>query len=109
MKKLNLALALILASTSSALAADVNVFAAASMKGALDEIGAAYKAKTGIGIVANYAATGTICVKNIIAADWKISGLYRHALQTCFWPAAIVHPCNNFLTGVASLFKIHGA
>jgi molybdate transport system substrate-binding protein len=67
MKKLNLALALILASTSSALAADINVFAAASMKGALDEIGAAYKAKTGNGIVATYAATGTLA-KQIEAA-----------------------------------------
>ena len=47
-------------STTSALAADINVFAAASMKGALDEIGAAYKAKTGHGIVATYAATGTL-------------------------------------------------
>ena len=37
------------------------------MKGALDEIGAAYKAKTGNGIVATYAATGTLA-KQIEAA-----------------------------------------
>ncbi len=54
-------------SITSAQAADVNVFAAASMKGALDEIGAAFKAKTGIGIVATYAATGTLA-KQIEAA-----------------------------------------
>jgi molybdate transport system substrate-binding protein len=48
-------------------AADINVFAAASMKNALDEIGAAYKAKSGTGIVATYAATG-ILAKQIQAA-----------------------------------------
>ena len=48
-------------------AADVTVFAAASMKNALDEIGAVYKVKTGSGIVANYAATGTLA-KQIEAA-----------------------------------------
>jgi molybdate transport system substrate-binding protein len=51
----------------SAQAADLNVFAAASMKGALDEIGAAYKKKSGTGIVATYAATG-ILAKQIQAA-----------------------------------------
>ena len=41
-------------------AADLNVFAAASMKGALDEIGAAFKAKTGKPVISTYAATGTL-------------------------------------------------
>ena len=50
----------------SAFAADINVFAAASLKGALDEIGVAYKAKTGTGIVTTYAATGTLA-KQIVA------------------------------------------
>lgn len=54
-------------SIHTALAADINVFAAASMKGALDEIGTAFKAKTGKGIVATYAATGTLA-KQIEAA-----------------------------------------
>ena len=54
-------------SSTATLSADINVFAAASMKGALDEIGAAYKAKTGNGIVATYAATGTLA-KQIEAA-----------------------------------------
>ena len=54
-------------SATPALAADINVFAAASMKGALDEIGAVYKAKIGHGIVATYAATGTLA-KQIEAA-----------------------------------------
>lgn len=52
---------------TSAQAADITVFAAASMKGALDEIGAAYKAKTGTGIIATYAASGTLA-KQIEAA-----------------------------------------
>ena len=47
-------------------ATDLNIFAAASLKGALDEIGVAYKAKTGTGIVATYAATGTLA-KQIVA------------------------------------------
>ncbi len=38
-------------------ATDITVFAAASMKNALDEIGAVYKTKSGNGIVATYAAT----------------------------------------------------
>ena len=67
MKKLVLACAVTLSSGTPAFAADVNVFAAASMKGALDEIGAAYRAKTGNGIVATYAATGTLA-KQIEAA-----------------------------------------
>lgn len=46
--------------TSAVSAADLNVFAAASLKGALDEIGAAYKIKSGIGVVATYAASGTL-------------------------------------------------
>ena len=54
-------------SSSTIWAADINVFAAASMKGALDEISAAYKAKTGNAIVATYAATGTLA-KQIEAA-----------------------------------------
>ena len=62
-----IAATLIALSTHTALAADINVFAAASMKGTLDEIGAAYKAKTGNGIVATYAATGTLA-KQIEAA-----------------------------------------
>jgi molybdate transport system substrate-binding protein len=52
---------------ATAQAADINVFAAASMKNALDEIGAAYRAKTGMGIVATYGATGTLA-KQIQAA-----------------------------------------
>ena len=45
--------------TSPALAQDKNltVFAAASMKNALDDIDAAYTAKTGIKITASYAAS----------------------------------------------------
>ena len=62
-----IAATLVALSTNTALAADINVFAAASMKGALDEIGVAYKAKTGNGIVATYAATGTLA-KQIEAA-----------------------------------------
>ena len=65
--KYRLAALLIALSTSTAFAADINVFAAASMKGALDEIGAAYKSKFGTGIVATYAATGTLA-KQIEAA-----------------------------------------
>ena len=52
---------------SSALAADVNVFAAASMKNAIDEIGAAWKAKSGHAIVATYAASSALA-KQIEAA-----------------------------------------
>ncbi len=62
-----IAATLLALSSTTTLAADINVFAAASMKGALDEIGAAYKAKTGIAIVATYAATGTLA-KQIEAA-----------------------------------------
>lgn len=65
--KFSIAAALIAFSTTTALATEVSVFAAASMKGALDEIGAAFKAKTGTGIVATYAATGTLA-KQIEAA-----------------------------------------
>jgi molybdate transport system substrate-binding protein len=65
--KLRVATIAFVLATHSGLAADINVFAAASMKGALDEIGAAYKAKTGTGIVATYAATGTLA-KQIEAA-----------------------------------------
>lgn len=67
MKKLLVATALLALSATASLAADVNVFAAASMKGALDEIGAAFKAKTGTGIVATYAASGPLA-KQIEAA-----------------------------------------
>ena len=67
MKKLLVATALLALTATSAFAADVNVFAAASMKGALDEIGAAYKTKTGNGIVATYAASGPLA-KQIEAA-----------------------------------------
>jgi molybdate transport system substrate-binding protein len=47
---------------SPALAQDKNltVFAAASMKNALDDIDAAYTAKTGVGIVASYAASSAL-------------------------------------------------
>jgi molybdate transport system substrate-binding protein len=51
---------IIILNISAAQAADINVFAAASMKGALDEIGAAFKTKSGKSIVATYAATGTL-------------------------------------------------
>jgi molybdate transport system substrate-binding protein len=67
MKTLVMAFAIVFCLGTAAFAADVNVFAAASMKGALDEIGAAYKAKTGNGMVASYAATGTLA-KQIEAA-----------------------------------------
>src|SRR6266704_6971620 len=48
--------------TSPALAQDksLTVFAAASMKNALDDIDAAYTAKTGIKIVASYAASSAL-------------------------------------------------
>jgi molybdate transport system substrate-binding protein len=47
---------------SSALAQDktLTVFAAASMKNALDDIGTAYTAKTGVRIVASYAASSAL-------------------------------------------------
>ena len=38
----------------------LTVFAAASMKNALDDIGAAYTAKTGVKIVASYAASSAL-------------------------------------------------
>jgi molybdate transport system substrate-binding protein len=48
--------------TSPALALDksLTVFAAASMKNALDDIGAAYTAKSGVRIVASYAASSAL-------------------------------------------------
>ena len=52
---------------SPGFAADVNVFAAASMKNAIDEIAAAYKAQTSGAVVATYGATGTLA-KQIEAA-----------------------------------------
>lgn len=52
---------------SSAKAADVNVFAAASMKNAIDEIGAAWKVKSGHAITATYAASSALA-KQIEAA-----------------------------------------
>jgi len=54
-----LALVLCGSAISTALAADrsLTVFAAASMKNALDDIDAAYTAKTGVTIVASYAAS----------------------------------------------------
>jgi molybdate transport system substrate-binding protein len=58
-----LALAILCGSTSSpALAQDKSliVFAAASMKNALDDIDAAYTAKTGVKIVASYAASSAL-------------------------------------------------
>jgi molybdate transport system substrate-binding protein len=67
MEKLVILCAFALCTGTAASAADINVFAAASMKGALDEIGASYKTKTGNGIVATYAATGTLA-KQIEAA-----------------------------------------
>ncbi len=56
-------------------ATDINVFAAASMKNALDEIGAVYKTKSGNGIVATYAATGTLAkqIEALAPADVFIS------------------------------------
>ena len=65
-KLISAAVALAITGTAAS-AADINVFAAASMKGALDEIAAAYKAKTGNAIIATYAATGTLA-KQIEAA-----------------------------------------
>src|SRR3981189_1368611 len=48
--------------TSPALAQDksLTVFAAASMKNALDDIDAAYTAKTGVKVVASYAASSAL-------------------------------------------------
>ena len=56
------ALSLIGGLTSSALAQEksLTVFAAASMKNALDELDAAYTAKTGVKIVASYAASSAL-------------------------------------------------
>src|SRR5713226_2666265 len=57
------ALSILFGSTySPALAQDksLTVFAAASMKNALDDIDAAYTAKTGIKIVASYAASSAL-------------------------------------------------
>ena len=75
MKKLVITCAVALCSGTAAFAADINVFAAASMKGALDEIAAAYKTKTGNGIVATYAATGTLAkqIEAVAPADVFIS------------------------------------
>ena len=70
--KYRLAASLIALSTTTAFAADINVFAAASMKGALDEIGAAYKSKSGTGVVATYAATGTLAKQFEAAAPADI-------------------------------------
>jgi molybdate transport system substrate-binding protein len=67
MKKIILAATILALSATISLATDVNVFAAASMKGALDEVGAAFKAKTGAAIVATYAASGPLA-KQIEAA-----------------------------------------
>ncbi len=68
MKKLLIPTALAsLLFASSAMAADVNVFAAASMKNAIDEIGAAWKAKSGHAITATYAASSALA-KQIEAA-----------------------------------------
>lgn len=53
--------------SSSAKAADVSVFAAASMKNAIDEIGAAWKTKSGHAITATYAASSALA-KQIEAA-----------------------------------------
>lgn len=50
-----------------AMAADVSVFAAASMKNAIDEIGAAWKTKSGHAITATYAASSALA-KQIEAA-----------------------------------------
>lgn len=61
MKKLLLATTLATSLfASTAVAADVSVFAAASMKNAIDEIGAAWKTKTGHAITATYAASGAL-------------------------------------------------
>jgi len=56
------AVSLLLGSSHSAVAQDkrLTVFAAASMKNALDDIDAAYTAKTGVKIVASYAASSTL-------------------------------------------------
>ena len=56
------ALSLIGGLTSSALAQEktLTVFAAASMKNALDDVNAAYTAKTGIKIIASYAASSAL-------------------------------------------------
>ncbi len=75
MKRWFFALLISASFTTQAPAADINVFAAASLKGALDEIGAAFKAKTGTGIVATYAATGTLAkqIEQAAPADLFIS------------------------------------
>ncbi len=75
MRNATLILATLAAMAASAKAADINVFAAASMKNALDEIGAVYKTKSGNGIVATYAATGTLAkqIEALAPADVFIS------------------------------------
>jgi molybdate transport system substrate-binding protein len=67
MKRLIIAGALLAMTATTAIAADITVFAAASMKGALDEIGAVYKAKTGNGLVVSYGSSATLA-KQIEAA-----------------------------------------
>ena len=47
-------------STASAQEKSITVFAAASMKNALDEIDAAFTAKTGTKVIASYAASSVL-------------------------------------------------
>jgi len=76
-KLLHLALfvALQLASVSAAEAKDVLVFAAASLKNALDDAAAAYRQETGTKVVASYAASPTLAkqIVNGAPADLFIS------------------------------------
>lgn len=76
MKQLSIAstLASLLFATS-AMAADVNVFAAASMKNAIDEINTAWKAKSGHAITATYAASSALAkqIEQAAPADVFIS------------------------------------
>ena len=70
-----LILALQLAAISAAEAKDVLVFAAASLKNALDDAAAAYRQETGMKVLASYAASPTLAkqIENGAPADLFIS------------------------------------
>ena len=68
---------------SPALAQDksLTVFAAASMKNALDDVDAAYSAKTGVKVVASYAASSALAkqIEQGAPADVFVSAEITHA------------------------------
>jgi molybdate transport system substrate-binding protein len=66
---------ILFASAVSAHAEDLNVFAAASMKTALDQIGTVWKTKSGNGIIATYGSSATLAkqVEQAAPADIFIS------------------------------------